>query len=350
MRWLRAGFLPTSLMILTAAALVVPLPFVLQRPGRVIPLAACVVVDKPEATAVNGDYLLMTISVAAATAVDVLAGAFEPDTDVARREAVLPPDTDPDSYFADQQRVFDAASDIAAAVGFSEAGLPAPITGDGVSVLQVAPDTPAADALEPGDIITAINGEAITNESDLRDAIAGAEEGDALTLRITRRTETIEVPVMPEIIEGAPRLGVVPETVNPRVTLPADVNVSTGAVGGPSAGLTIALTVYDMVLPGVDLARGRMVAGTGTIDQEGRIGPVGGAGLKVIAAHRRGASVFLVPAANANEARAALPAGSTLEIVPVASFDDAVTALEQDTETAGTKPDAREGCPFDGAA
>ena len=349
MRWLRAGFLPTSLMILTAATLLVPLPYVLQRPGRVIPLGDCVVVDKEEATPVNGDYLLMTISVGPATAVDVLAGAFDPETDVARRETVVPPGTNPDSYFADQRRVFDATSEIAAAVGFQKAGLPARITGDGVSVMQVAPDTPAAEALEPGDIITAIDGEAVTNESDLRDAVAAAEEGQALTLRVTRRTESVEVSLTPAIIEGAPRLGVVPETVNPRVTLPVGVEVSTGAVGGPSAGLTIALTVYDMVVPGVDLARGRTVAGTGTIDQDGTVGSVGGAGLKVIAAHRRGASLFLVPAANAAEAAAAVPDGSALEVVPVTSFDDAVAALEQGADTGGTPP-AREPCPYDEAA
>ena len=70
--------------------------------------------------------------------------------------------------------------------------------------------------------------------------------------------------------------------------------------------MMIALSVYDQVLPGIDLARGRTVAGTGSIDEQGRVGPIGGAGLKVIAAHRKGADVFLAPAANIDAARQAL--------------------------------------------
>ena len=347
MRWLRIGMLPGSLLVLIAAALVVPLPLYLQRPGQVVPLAACVSVDKPEATAVSGNFLLMTISVATASTVDAFVAAFDPDTALEPVRALIPQGVDADAYFAEQRKVFDASRDIAAAVGLQEAGLPARVTGDGVSVVQVAPDTPAASALEPGDIITAVDGTAVTDESALREVIASATAGEPLMLRVTRRAEPVEVTVTPELIEGAPRLGVVPETVNPRVSLPVAVDVTTGPVGGPSAGLMIALTVYDSVLPGVDLAAGRTVAGTGTIDQSGVVGPVGGAGLKVIAAHRHEAAMFLVPRANEAEARAALPEGSSLEIVAVDTFDDAREALEQPASTAAAP--ARPGpddCPY----
>lgn len=347
MRWLRATALPLSLMVVLAAALVVPLPLYLERPGQIVPLAACVTVDKAEATAVNGDFLLMTISVAPASSVDALVAAFDPDTALEPMRALIPQGVDADSYFAEQRKVFDASRDIAAAVGLSEAGLPAEVTGDGVSIVQVAPDTPAASTLEPGDIITAINGSAVTDEAALRKAVASATAGEPLTVRLTRRAEPVEVMVTPQVIEGAPRIGIVPETVNPRVSLPVAVDVTTGAVGGPSAGLMIALTVYDSVLPGVDLAAGRTVAGTGMIDQSGVVGPVGGAGLKVIAAHRRGASVFLVPQANLAEARAALPQGSALEIVGVDTFEDARKALESDATAAAAQNAPREGCPYD---
>lgn len=349
MRWLRIGLFPLSLVVLIAAALLVPLPLYLERPGQVVPLAACVTVDKPEATPVSGDFLLMTISVAAASTVDTLVAAFDPNTAVEPVRALIPHGVDADSYFAQQRDVFDASRDIAAAVGLQAAGLPARVTGDGVSVVQVAPDTPAASALEPGDIITAVDGTAVTDEIALRDAVASATAGEPLTLRVTRRAEPVEVAVTPQVIDGAPRIGVVPETVNPRVTLPVDVDVTTGPVGGPSAGLIIALTVYDSVLPDVDLAAGRTIAGTGTIDQSGVVGPVGGAGLKVIAAHRREAAIFLVPRANAAEARQALPEGSALEIVAIDTFDDALTALASQRASDESTAAATEACPYDEA-
>jgi Lon-like protease len=113
----------------------------------------------------------------------------------------------------------------------------------------------------------------------------------------------------------------------------------------------IALTVYDKATPDVDLAAGRVVAGTGAVDASGRIGSIGGAGLKVLAAERIGADVFLAPAANYDEARQMLPEGSPMRIVPVETFEDARSALER---TAGEQPrggglDSAE-CPFDAPA
>jgi Lon-like protease len=216
-----------------------------------------------------------------------------------------------------------------------------------VSVVQVAPDTPAASTLEPGDIITAVDGNAVTDEATLREAIASATAGEPLTLDVLRRAEAVQVQVTPTLIDGAPRLGVVPETVNPRVSLPVPVDVTTGPVGGPSAGLIIALTVYDSILPDVDLAGGRIIAGTGTIDENGIVGPIGGAGLKVIAAHRRGASIFLSPRANLAAAQAALPAGSAMQIVGVDTFDEARDALLDDQGDQQQAEATGEGCPYD---
>lgn len=348
MRWLRAGFLPVSLLILLAAALFVPLPLFLERPGRAVSLAACVDVDHEEATPVEGDFLLMTISVVAGTSVDALVAAFDGDTEVVGQDMIIPRGVDAGTYFAQQRHEFVSTANIAAAVGLRAAGLGAEVTGEGVSVTETVPDTPAAEVLQPGDIITSINDTAVTMETDLRDAVASVPIGDPLILEVQRGNETIEVELVAIDVDGIPIIGVVPETVNPRVELPVAVDVASGRTGGPSAGLTIALTVYDQVLPGVDLAAGRTIAGTGTIDDSGRVGPVGGAGLKVLAAIRAGADVFLVPAANEAEARAALPDDSSLEIVPVATFEEALAALEveQDAQEEDTDAANPPTCPY----
>jgi PDZ domain-containing protein len=86
----------------------------------------------------------------------------------------------------------------------------------------------------------------------------------------------------------------------------------------------LALTVYDLADPG-DLAQGRTIAGTGTIDLAGNVGPVGGVREKVAAARRARATVFLVPADEAREARDA--AGNTLAVKPVRTFAEAVDVL-----------------------
>ena len=85
---------------------------------------------------------------------------------------------------------------------------------------------------------------------------------------------------------------------------PFDVSVRLGDdIGGPSAGLMFSLGVYDTLTPG-SLTGGNDVAGTGTIDERGRVGPIGGIQQKIVAAADAGAKIFLVPPANCECRRA----------------------------------------------
>ncbi|MEU3655133.1 S16 family serine protease [Streptomyces sp. NPDC032161] len=107
-----------------------------------------------------------------------------------------------------------------------------------------------------------------------------------------------------------------------------DVTLHLADVGGPSAGLFFALGIVDKLDgdgSGGDLTGGRTIAGTGTIQPNGKVGPVGGVSLKTQAARRDGASVFLVPKAECTEARAELPEG--LRLIPVTTLNDAVSSL-----------------------
>ncbi len=106
--------------------------------------------------------------------------------------------------------------------------------------------------------------------------------------------------------------------------LPIAVAIDTGNLGGPSAGLSFALEIYDS-LTGRKLSRGRHVAVTGTIDEHGNVGLVGGVKGKTIGASRAGFDLMLVPKAEAGTARAY--AGSHMRVVGVRTFDDALRAL-----------------------
>ena len=348
MRWLRVGFLPVSVMTLVRAALIVPLPFFLERPGQTVSLGACVDVDS-DAPALAGDFLLTTINVIPATAFDTVRGIAEDDVAVVPRSRLLPAGVESREFFNRQRDVFATAADVAAGVGLQAAGHEVSVSGDGVAVVRILPDTPAAQVLRPGDVIRAIDGRRITVEAELREAIAGTSVGTPLRLEVHRDGEVLEVEVAPEMIQGMPVIGILPQTLHPRVDLPVEVDVTTGPIGGPSAGLMIALTVYDKVLPDVDLAAGRVIAGTGSISQDGRVGPIGGVGLKVLAADARGVDVFLAPVADLQSALAAVPAGSSLRVVPVETFDQARQALlESAGEVSRTDRAEQASCPFRG--
>jgi Lon-like protease len=116
-----------------------------------------------------------------------------------------------------------------------------------------------------------------------------------------------------------PLIGVLPVE-----NFPFDVSIESGEIGGPSAGLMWALGLYDLLTP-ADLTDGRTVAGTGTIDLDGAVGPVGGVHHKILAAERAGADLFLVPEGNLAEAE---DVRAEMALVPVSSFAEALGALE----------------------
>ena len=102
------------------------------------------------------------------------------------------------------------------------------------------------------------------------------------------------------------------------------VNYNLEDVGGPSAGMMFSLAVIDKLSPG-ELTGGKFVAGTGTIDDEGTVGPIGGITHKIQAAKDAGAEVFLAPADNCAEAASE---DDGITVLKVTSIDDAISQLE----------------------
>ncbi|GAA2241863.1 hypothetical protein GCM10010430_24300 [Kitasatospora cystarginea] len=116
------------------------------------------------------------------------------------------------------------------------------------------------------------------------------------------------------------------------------VRVDLGDIGGPSAGQLLALGIIDKLAgdgSGGDLSGGKVIAGTGTIDDQGNVGAVGGVPLKTQAAARDGATVFLLPTAECSDAKVNTPSG--LRLVPVKTLSGAVDALKA-LKTGGSVP------------
>ncbi|MFI6489386.1 PDZ domain-containing protein [Streptomyces sp. NPDC050564] len=117
------------------------------------------------------------------------------------------------------------------------------------------------------------------------------------------------------------------------------VTLKLADVGGPSAGLLFSLGIVDKLDgdgSGGDLTGGRTIAGTGTIDADGKVGAVGGVALKTQAARRDGATVFLVPKAECSDAKAELPKG--LRLIPVTTLKGAVDSLVSLEKGKGSVP------------
>lgn len=328
MRLLRVLFLPVSLLLLAAATLAVPLPVFMERPGSPVSLTDHVSVDAPQAAGdIDGDFLLTLVNLRRATTAGVVVGLFDADTEFIFAQA-LTAGLDDAEYFEAQRDLFDETADMAAALALEAADFPVERSeASGALVVSVLPGAPADGVLRPGDVITSVEGEPIRGAGQLVEAIRQAD-GPQVELGIRRDDERRQVRVAPGPVPQLDQdgLGVQVNDLPPEVDLPFPVEVDAGAIGGPSAGLMIALTVYDTVSD-EDLAAGRRIAGTGAIDARGHVQPVGGVDLKVVAADRDGADVFVSPVEQVPDALAAVPGDSALEIVGVATFSEALDAL-----------------------
>jgi len=328
---LRTIFLPVSLALLLSAAMVVPLPVFLELPGNTVGLAE--LVSFGDGDEVTGNFLLTTVDLRRATVVGLVQSLFDDSDALVGEASVIPPGVDEELFFERQRALFDTTADLAAAIGLRAAGYdvdPDDFGGDGALVVAVVPGSPADGDLAPGDVIVELDGRQIGTSEDLRAAIRAGEAGQPRTVAFMRSGDRQKAELIPRSLPGAngPVLGVQVETSNPRISLPIPVEVESREIGGPSAGLLIALTVYDKAAEG-DLTAGRLVAGTGTLSRDGAVGQIGGLAQKVVAADRANADVFLAPAAQAEQAAAAVPDGSGLAVLAVATFQGAVEALER---------------------
>ncbi|MEO8851020.1 MAG: PDZ domain-containing protein [Allobranchiibius sp.] len=202
------------------------------------------------------------------------------------------------------------------------AGIDVPET---ISVGLLTPGSPAAKQLKVKDIIRSIDGTALTRLGGAQDVLDKVTPGSSVTVAITRagKAMTLTVPTVKATQGKGARLGFYPV---PNYTLPFKVDVNAGDVGGPSAGTMFTLAIYDKITPG-PLTGGNKIAGTGTIAEDGTIGPIGGIRQKMIGAKNAGAKYFLAPVSDCTEARGHVPSGLT--VVRVGTFAEALASVKR---------------------
>jgi PDZ domain-containing protein len=197
-----------------------------------------------------------------------------------------------------------------------------------VVVRSIAQESPALGKLQAGDVILAVDGTPVTSAVQSRDLIRARAPGEDVAIKVRRDTadgsEQLEVVVTTEPSPADPAIayiGVAPGEVQ---VPPFEVALSLDRVGGPSAGLMFALGIVDKLTPEQENG-GKHVAGTGTIDADGSVGPIGGIQQKLRGARDAGATVFLVPTENCEDAAGAGVDG--LRLVRVATLSDALTGM-----------------------
>ena len=305
---------------------VLPVPYVAQVPGPTyntlgdINGTPIITVTGREPNDTSGNLNLTTVGIpqGSLNLVRAVQGWFDSEVTVVPREQVYPTGKSVQDTQAENRQAFLTSEQSARAAALGKLGYPTEV------VVQGLPEgSPSTGQLQDGDAIVSVDGTPTPTQASLLAALQAIPPASAVQVGYTRAgvagTATVTTGAAQEGSGSA--LGV---QVLETPYAPFDVSIQVDDVGGPSAGLMLTLGIIDMV-GDTGLTQGAVIAGTGTIDATGAVGPIGGIPLKLIAARDIGAVLFLVPAANCAEALQNSQPG--LPMAKVATLDDALTAL-----------------------
>lgn len=323
-----AGFL---VVLLSAVAALLPVPYVALEPGPVtdtlgeIDGAPLIEIEGRRTYPGDGKLDLTTVSVIGGPRqrldlVTALRGWLDDSIAVIPEEQVYPAGETAEQIERQGALEMRDSQENATTAALRELGIPVETT---TRVVRVPKGSPSRDKLRRGDVLLAVDGTAVTGGAQLRELITSGEPGEQVRVEVRRGDRELSyVITTAEAPDGRTIIGV--ETRD-RADYPFKIDISLEDVGGPSAGLMFALGIVEKLTPG-SLTGGRHVAGTGSIDDAGKIGPIGGITQKMLGAKRAGATVFLSPPGNCAEARQTKPAG--LRLVRAESLSSAVRALD----------------------
>lgn len=323
-------------------AVFVRLPYYLESPGGAADIRQVLTVNN-QIDQEGGSYNFTYVSVQQATALQLFAAQFDPYTTV-RSSEEMTGGADNEEYFRIARFYMETSQNMAKYQGLTLAGKEVNLDFFGVYVLALTDDSTFKKVLNIADTVVSINGKTFESSPDLIKYVSGLELGSDVTVGyISAGQEKSADGKIIKLSNGKNGIGItLVDHTEVQSSIPIDFQ--TGDIGGPSAGLMFTLAIYTQ-LAEPDLRDGRIIAGTGTIEQDGKVGDIGGADKKVISAAKSGASIFFVPnnpvdvevlkknpkaKTNYEEAKeAAEKAGLDIEVVPVKTVQEAIDYLKK---------------------
>ncbi len=322
--------------VIPGQRLIIDQELVAQKPGSARSTAARVTISADGIDQPEGSILFTTVQLDTSISVfDWLNGELDDDIDLRPRSEVIGDQSDAVRRERNLE-MMRVSKDAAVVAALHHLGIDV-FEETGLGIDTVLDDGPADGLLVAGDVIIAVDGTPITGFESLQNELADKSPGQVGTITVenidTLETRDVELawgdhPERP----GDAYIGINIVPRQEELPLPFDVDIDSGNIGGPSAGLAFTLTILDLLTEG-ELTGGRNVAVTGTISADGTVGPVGGSGQKAAAARDAGAVAFIVPLAMVDEAS---PHAGDMPVIGVASLDDALDAL---AELGGTTDD-----------
>lgn len=325
------GFLLISAVALFGVWLF-PTPYVIEQPGPTYNVLGSdenqpiISIDGAPTFETAGNLDLLTVQVVGnreqtPSWLDIFAAWVDPSKSVLLLDQVFPANQTQEQSEAESTAMMEQSQQEAIAVALDNLGYEVPVE---LYVSEVSKNSPASGKVVAADFVRTVDGVKVSTIEALRERVNKFDGSTPVKLVVSRAgvEKSFELtPVKDET--GAYRLGLL---VGYKYEFPVKVDLKLADVGGPSGGMMFALGIYDKLTPGA-LTGGKYIAGTGTIDGSGLVGPIGGIQQKLYGAADAGAKYFLAPSENCGEVAGQIPAGLT--VLRIKTFEDALTAVEK---------------------
>lgn len=352
-RRLRWPLVLLAVALIWLLAAVTPSPYAIERPGPVINALGevdigegegevpVVQISGAETFAATGQLNVVSVAIYGTpdrrmSWLEVGGSLFDPSRRIVPLSELFPEGTTAEDRSAASAAMMRSSQQRAVAAALIELGEP---VGGRLTIVSVRAEGPSDGLLREGDVVRTVGGSPVSTAGELRAAMdAALEISPEIEIVVERdgAEETMRVAPAPLEPGGDPLLGV---SIASEYEFPFDVELNLGDIGGPSAGLVFALAVYDLLTPG-GLAGDLVVSATGTIDESGEVGAIGGLEQKLWGAARAGTDLFLMPLSNCADLPARIP--NDMRVAPVASLEEAIAAVE--SAAAGGMPAGVERC------
>lgn len=336
MKVISKGFtIIVSIILAYLALFYIPLPYYVTQPGSAEELDQFVTVENGYKE--KGEFMFTTVAIRQASPFYLLLGSILPFHEIEKEEEIMMSGESDEDYNNRQEHYMKTAQEKAVYNAYVNAGKDVKKTFDGIFVMYVAEKMPAHGVLKVGDIITAVDGIKMESNEMFYKSIGAKKVGDDVHLSILRDGKKMEATIpVKKFDETSDKIGIGISYEEEITIIEQPVTkFHLEDVGGPSAGLMFTLEIFNQ-LTEEDFTKGYKIAGTGTIDFDGTVGPIGGISQKIVAADDESAEIFFAPnekGANNSNYKEAVKTAKKIKtdmlIVPVDNVSDAINYLKK---------------------
>jgi len=334
---MRRNLVTKSFLVATILALLftfIQLPYYVTKPGMAQELEPFI--DVEGGFEEEGSFMLTTVRMGKANVFSYLWAKLDKYHMIYPIEQIRREGESDEEYTYRQLHLMEGSKESAISVAYRYANKPVSYTYHGVYVTGVVKGMSAEKNLKPGDRIFKVNDNEIQTAEEFIGLVSEMENGDQVEVTFEREDKEQEALLTVQPFPEEPdRVGVgISLVTDKEIVASPTINIDTEKIGGPSAGLMFTLEIYNQLTEN-DITHGLKIAGTGSITDNGEVGRIGGISQKIVAADKSGVEIFFAPnelgspTSNYQEAlKTAKEINSDMNIVPVDTFEDALTYLE----------------------